>query len=108
MTKILTLDEMREVIATFDEVAADRFADELKTIGERMAAAICEKFDLTTGARGVTVEEAELGGTAAPFYLTREGQTVDSEAFDYFDQGEELTTWTGFVASVGGLANGQI
>lgn len=89
MTKILTLDEMREVIATFNPEKAAEMATVLKAIGDQMVDTICAEFGLRSSPMKTTVEHPQLAGTAAPFYLKRRGQK-QPEAFEDFDQGEAI------------------
>lgn len=91
MTKILTLDEMREAISRFDESAAKLFAEQIKLIGDQMALMICTRYGLMTNERATTTETSELMGTACAFYLTHENATPPAE-LDDFDTGEPLET----------------
>lgn len=89
MTKILTLDEMREVLATFNPDDADKIRCALELIGQRMADLICAEFDLVTGKGGCKTEEALVGGTACAFYRKSRDQKTP-EPFEWFDRGEPL------------------
>jgi len=89
MTKILTLDEMREVLATFNPEEADKIRCVLELVGQRMADLICTQFNLVTGKGGCKTEEAELGGTACAFYRKRRDQPTP-EPFEWYDRGEPL------------------
>lgn len=89
MTKILTTNEMLQIIHTFDEAMARALADEMKATADKAAAIICRRFKLHTGPHGASVEEPELGGTAAPFYRASAEIPVP-KCFEYFDEGETI------------------
>lgn len=87
MTKILNLDEMLQVLKECEHELADQFGADMVRLGELMATCICKRFELRSGF--VSSEGPMFGGTAAPFYLTREGQASPTE-FEYLDEGEPL------------------
>ncbi len=89
MTKILSLDEMREVITSVDAEAGARYTALMEAIGNIMVADICKRFDLTTSKMGATADHHEIGGTAAPFYRKSMFQVSPPE-FDDFDPDEEI------------------
>lgn len=93
MTKILTLNEMLDLLIELDDTKVKHFAKKLTKIGQEMTDHICKSVGVLAP-HGCVTEESEVGGTATAFYAPREGFEAP-EAFDFFDVGEELEVWTG-------------
>lgn len=90
MTKILTNDEMLDVI---DELMPDHsaiFAAQLEAIGNQMRDLICAHTGLKAG--DTHRDPSAFAGTACTFYLAHEGQTVP-EIIEQMDGGEPLEVW---------------
>lgn len=87
MTKVLTLDEMREIISKFDQRAAKEVGALMEQLGNQMAAMICTEYDLTCSA--TSAQEVGFGGTAASFYLAHEDQEQPADLAPY-DPGEPV------------------
>ncbi len=72
MTKLLTLDEMLDVLEIIQHPAAPNIARQLEAVGDLMAQAIAEKLGVECG--DTHREESAFAGTCAGFFPATPGQ----------------------------------
>lgn len=86
MTKLLTLDEMREVIEAIDPKRGAYFADAMRLLGDLMASDVARLANVECDS--TTVEPQAFAGTATRFYRIKGKRP--HKAIMLFDYAEPL------------------
>lgn len=86
MAKILTLNEMLDCLQLMKHPGVPKYRLCLEARGDLMATEIRNGLSVDSG--DCNTDNAELGGTAVPFYAKTKGQPIP-EAMAYFDATDE-------------------
>ncbi len=91
MARQLTIDEMLEAAQGCDLPLCDTFIMRAESLAQDLAVALAAHLDIAVDLNGATFQPG-CGGTCAPFYAMRSGQTLP-ECMTHLDEGGEWNTY---------------